>query len=259
MIVSRVRGLAPPAASVAAITARSSAVTSSEHCLKYRSSTASTSSPTISALRSRYAIARLRCPVSRSETYTPSSSGRLRPAKPDSVSVIRRSCSSESAPATSPAVAIAPALIIGLRGRPVVGSRLIALNASPLGSTPTFSITASTPMSCSASAYTNGFEIDWIVNAYARIAHRVHVAIDRRDANREVVRICPPQFRDVRRDAPLRHAPEPLVQLLKHFLQWADHEISKSFAAVGRAAIRDGSQFDMQRQDGGDTRRRHAI
>ena len=33
--------------------------------------------------------------------------------------------------------AIAPALIIGLSGRPVVGWRLIELNASPDGSTPT--------------------------------------------------------------------------------------------------------------------------
>jgi len=37
---------------------------------------------------------------------------------------------------TKPAVAIAPALIIGLRGRPVFGSRLIELNASPEGSRP---------------------------------------------------------------------------------------------------------------------------
>ena len=43
------------------------------------------------------------------------------------------------------AAAIAPALIIGLRGRPVPGSRLIELNASPVGSTPTFWSTAGRP------------------------------------------------------------------------------------------------------------------
>ena len=46
---------------------------------------------------------------------------------------------------TSEVVTIAPALIIGFAGRPVPGSRLIALNASPLGSAPTRARTASSP------------------------------------------------------------------------------------------------------------------
>jgi hypothetical protein len=45
---------------------------------------------------------------------------------------------------------MAPALIIGFIGRPVRGSRLIALNASPEGSTPTFRRTASAPWSSRA-------------------------------------------------------------------------------------------------------------
>ena len=47
---------------------------------------------------------------------------------------------------------IAPALIIGLRGRSVTGSRLISLNGSPDGSTSTLPATTSSPRSASASA-----------------------------------------------------------------------------------------------------------
>ena len=54
------------------------------------------------------------------------------------------------APATSDEVAMAPALIIGFSGRPVPGSRLIELNASPLGSTPIAWRTRSPPRSSSA-------------------------------------------------------------------------------------------------------------
>ncbi len=68
------------------------------------------------------------------------------------------------APAMSEAAVIAPALIMGLRGRSVSGSRLISLNGSPEGSTSIFSATASTPRSASASAYVKGFEMDWMVN-----------------------------------------------------------------------------------------------
>ena len=42
--------------------------------------------------------------------------------------------SSAVSPAMSELVTIAPALMSGFRGRPVSGSRLIALNGSPLGS-----------------------------------------------------------------------------------------------------------------------------
>jgi hypothetical protein len=73
--------------------------------------------------------------------------------------------SSTSSPGTSAEVAIAPALIIGFAGRPVIGSRLIALNGSPLGSAPTRPSTASRPCSSRARASTNGFEIDWMVNS----------------------------------------------------------------------------------------------
>ena len=65
---------------------------------------------------------------------------------------------------TSDVVTMAPALIIGLSGRPLVGSRLMALKRSPLGSAPTWSSTPSSPTSVSASASTKGLEIDWMVN-----------------------------------------------------------------------------------------------
>ena len=60
--------------------------------------------------------------------------------------------SSGSEPATIDDVRMAPALINGLSGRPVPGSRLTALNASPLGSTPTRASTSSTPASARARA-----------------------------------------------------------------------------------------------------------
>ena len=69
-------------------------------------------------------------------------------------------------PANSEVAVIAPALIMGLNGRPVPGVRLMALNASPVGSTPIFANTASAPLSSRASPYTKGFEIDWMVNCW---------------------------------------------------------------------------------------------
>ena len=59
---------------------------------------------------------------------------------------------------------IAPALIIGLRGRWVRESRLSSLNASPDGSTSISSSTASNPWVSSASAYAKTLEMDWMVN-----------------------------------------------------------------------------------------------
>ncbi len=78
---------------------------------------------------------------------------------------MRASRSSGVAAFTWPVVAIAPALIIGLTGRPVALWRLIALKASPLGSTPTLPRMNSAPWSSRARPYTNGFEIDWMVNS----------------------------------------------------------------------------------------------
>jgi hypothetical protein len=48
-------------------------------------------------------------------------------------------------------VAMAPALIIGLRGVPLTGSKLMALKASPEGSTPTLLCIHSNPSDCRAS------------------------------------------------------------------------------------------------------------
>ena len=63
---------------------------------------------------------------------------------------MRASRSPGSAPRTSPVVAMAPALTIGLRGVLRSGWRRIELNASPEGSTPTTAATASRPRSSSA-------------------------------------------------------------------------------------------------------------
>ena len=63
---------------------------------------------------------------------------------------------------------MAPALIIGLRGMPVRGSRLMALNASPEGSTPTFFSMNDGESRLSASPYIKGLEIDWIVKVFSQ-------------------------------------------------------------------------------------------
>ncbi len=62
---------------------------------------------------------------------------------------------------------IAPALIIGLSGRPVSSSSEISLKASPDGSIPTARSTVSSPRSSRATAYAKGLEIDWMVNSCA--------------------------------------------------------------------------------------------
>ncbi len=56
-------------------------------------------------------------------------------SRPAQAEYIERICALRL-PGTSEVAVMAPALIIGLRGRPVCGSRLIELNASPVGSTP---------------------------------------------------------------------------------------------------------------------------
>jgi len=55
---------------------------------------------------------------------------------------------------------MAPALIIGVDGRPVPSSRLMGLNASPLGATPTRSSTPSRPTAARARAKEPGSAVD---------------------------------------------------------------------------------------------------
>ena len=92
---------------------------------------------------------------------------------------------STPSPRTSPHAAIAPALISGFIGAPVWGRRLIALKASPDGSTPILASTASSPRSASARPYVNGLLTDWIVNGCRGVAHFVDDAVARRDADAE--------------------------------------------------------------------------
>lgn len=61
-------------------------------------------------------------------------------------------------------IAIAPTLIIGFKERPLSGSRLMELNASPEGWTPTLLSTPSTVCFRKAMPYVITFEIDRIVN-----------------------------------------------------------------------------------------------
>lgn len=62
----------------------------------------------------------------------------------------------------SPVQAMAPALTIGLNGWFSALSR-IELKGSPEGSTPIALSTRAAPSMSSASANTNGFDIDWMV------------------------------------------------------------------------------------------------
>lgn len=90
-------------------------------------------------------MARLRNPVALSEASTSLSQSRSQPANLEKIARMRSKRSSSALSGSMPATASAPALIIGLRGLPVPGSRLIELHASPDGSTPTRSSTADAP------------------------------------------------------------------------------------------------------------------
>jgi hypothetical protein len=102
--------------------------------------------------------------VARSEAKVASSTSSARPAKADNAVWIRAQRPPGPESATSEVVRMAPALIIGLAGRPVPGSMLTALNGSPLGSAETRARTASRPLSARARACTNGLDTDWMVN-----------------------------------------------------------------------------------------------
>ena len=114
-------------------------------------------------------MARLRWAVPSSDWTSDSSIRSSLPASREKYARIfsTRSSTEDSAPLIIWFTAIAPALIMGLAGRCVSSSSEIALNASPDGSTPTYLCTSAAPSSSSASAYTNGLEIDWMVNSYS--------------------------------------------------------------------------------------------
>ncbi len=61
---------------------------------------------------------------------------------------------------------MAPALIIGLKGAPDSGRRLMALKASPEGSTPMRLRMNSSPRSSSASPYDSALETDCMVKCW---------------------------------------------------------------------------------------------
>ena len=94
---------------------------------------------------------------------------------------------------------MAPALTIGLRGMPVLGAGVMALNASPVGSTPMRWRTRSRPTASSAAAYVSGLDIDWMVK-------RVSASPTRRGRRRRwrsrwrTGRVDARELRDVGRD-----------------------------------------------------------
>ena len=112
-------------------------------------------------------MARLRSPVSRSDSKTASSTSSGWPTKRAKPSMTRAWRAATVGPSISPVATIAPEFTIGLNGRFDASSTTIALNGLPDGSTPIRARSASRPRSSSASPRTNGFEIDWIVNGSA--------------------------------------------------------------------------------------------
>ena len=94
----------------------------------------------------------LRSDVASSDSKTSSSTDSSRPARREYSSTMRSERLSASSPATNACAAMAPALIIGLRGRPVDGSNEISLKASPDGSTSIRSSTPASPWSWIANA-----------------------------------------------------------------------------------------------------------
>ena len=113
------------------------------------------------------------------------------------------------------AAVMAPALTIALVACPVTGSRLMALNASPVGSRPMRWPTTSGPSSSRAIAYVNGLDIDWIVKPSRVSPTSYDGSVDHHDADAETVGVDMGEFGDVRRDLAGRVTEELGVQLLE--------------------------------------------
>lgn len=90
----------------------------------------------------------------------------MRPAMRENASRMKATRSSSPAfgPRSRPCAVIAPALIIGLSGRPLASTDG-ASKGSPEGSTPMTRSTSSIPRSANASAKTSALEEDWIANS----------------------------------------------------------------------------------------------
>ena len=86
---------------------------------------------------------------------------------------------------------MAPALIIGLDGRPVTGSRLIALKASPLGSAPTCASMPSRPSSAERECVHEGLGNRLEGERHFGVPGSVQVADQAHQGHAEVVRVCP--------------------------------------------------------------------
>jgi hypothetical protein len=115
---------------------------------------------------------------------------------------------------------MAPALIIGFRGRPVVGSRLIALKASPEGSTWQFFEHPLSAEQLQGQAVGKGLGDRLDSERLAGIAHLVDAAIGRGECDAEVRRIG---LGELGNAVGRRAVVERLVTLMEFLQQPLDH------------------------------------
>ena len=102
-----------------------------------------------------------------------------------------------AAPSSRPVVTIAPAFTIGLNGRLDASSTMIELNGFPDGSTPTLASSGLGPGPRAPCPNTNGFEIDWIVNARRRVTDLEDLTVGGDDADAEPVGIGLAELGDI--------------------------------------------------------------
>ncbi len=141
-------------------------------------------------------MARLRSPVALSDAKTASSTSSSRPAKRPSAARIYSKASSPLASRIRPEQAIAPALTIGLNGWLSALSR-IELKGSPDGSTPISLSTRAAPSVSSASANTKGFRHRLDGEGHPAVADLVDMAVERGEADAEMIGIGLAEFGDV--------------------------------------------------------------
>ena len=191
-----VSGCTPPFASVAPTSARSRQSTRTAHCRKYRSS-ATSGSPITPKVRSRCAIARLRCPVTRSDSNTASSTSRARPAKPPYAS----STAANDAPsATREEAVIAPAFTIAFDGTPRLGRERDRVERVAARLDPDARADGLRAVQVEREGVGQRLRDRLEREADPRVARLVDGAVDRRDRDPEERRIDVGELRDVRRE-----------------------------------------------------------
>ena len=160
-------------------------------------------------------MARLRWPVARSDSNTASSISSGRPAYAESTSSTRASRSCAVGPGDQRGGGDRAGVDHRVQRRPVPGSRLIELNASPDGSTPIVAqhLLAAAVLERHAVDQRLGDRLDR--EGLARVADLVDLAVDRRHDDAEPGRVGLRQFGDVGRDLAGGQRGEAGVQLLE--------------------------------------------